>query len=236
MKYQKQWKDVEEFKQEHIARLKPEVRSSPLPPASLRVTSNQVEAQRKLLFKKHRCTTAPTFSIPVIAQIPLFVASTVFFSHLAQRPTPLDDEAFWTLTSMARPDATATIPVTLGLVTLANVETAQWFVGEEKRERERVAKEASDRKDRQILESEGTLKLKPRNIIQGGLRVFSVARIIIGTMVNGVSLELRRSNECLLRECIQSVLVYWLSSATFGLVQTWAFNWWYSRKTARLRR
>ena len=129
-------------------------------------------------------------AIPIISQIPLFVTSTMFFSNLAHRPTPLDDESFWTLTSMARPDPTATIPIALGLVTLANVETSQWFIGEEKRERTRVAQEAKERREKE-LESKGNLTLQPRSIIQGGLRVFSVARIIIGTMVDGVSLRLR---------------------------------------------
>lgn len=124
--------------------------------------------------------------LPILTQLPLFAASTMFFSHLAHRPTPLDDESFWTLTSMARPDATATMPIALGLVTLANVETAQWFVGEDKRERAKAAIEASERRDKE-LEREGKMRVRPRGIIQGGLRVFSVARIIIGTMVDGVS-------------------------------------------------
>lgn len=192
MKYQKHWKNVEEFKKEHLERLKPAVCNQPnLIFQITNLTSCQLEVHRKELLKKHHCTTAATMAIPIISQIPLFVTSTMFFSHIAHRPTPLDDESFWALTSMARPDPTATIPIALGLVTLANVETSHWFVGEEKRERTRVAQEAKERREKE-LESQGNLRLQPRSIIQGGLRVFSVARIIIGTMVDGVSCRLHR--------------------------------------------
>jgi hypothetical protein len=32
----------------------------------------------------------------------------------------------------------------------------------------------------------------------------------------------------------QSIDIYWITSATFGLVQNWAFDWWHRRRKRRL--
>ena len=95
--------------------------------------------------------------------------------------TVLDGEAFLTLTSLAHADGTATLPIVLGLVTLANVESARWFAGADALERERrVAAWTAERRAR------GEQVLEPRRIYQTALRVMAVGRILIAAMVPGV--------------------------------------------------
>lgn len=125
--------------------------------------------------------------IPAVTQLPLFVLSTIFFSNLAVRPTPLESEAFLTLTSLARPDPTAALPIALGLTTYANVETAHWFVGEERAAKDAKRQEAKEALDKKKLEEGVPVLPTTKDLIQGGLRTFSVARIVFGVMVDGVS-------------------------------------------------
>lgn len=127
--------------------------------------------------------------VPAVTQLPLFVLSTIFFSNLAVRPTPLDSESFLTLSSLARPDPTATLPIALGLTTLANVETAHWFVGEDRAARDAKMQETKEAKDRKKFEEGIPVLPNTKDLIQGGLRLFSVARIVIGVMVDGVSVH-----------------------------------------------
>ncbi|EJD01124.1 uncharacterized protein FOMMEDRAFT_88420, partial [Fomitiporia mediterranea MF3/22] len=171
--------------------------------------------RRKELVKKYSCSPTVTNLIPPISQLPLFVFMSALFSHIARGPTPLDDEAFLTLTSLARPDPTGTLPVVLGLMTFANVETAKWFVGAERAARTAAIEERREKEDARVREEGGTIRARLGNVVPSGLRVLSVFRIVVGIMVDG------------------SVLVYWLSSATFGLIQSWVFNWWDARRAAR---
>lgn len=126
--------------------------------------------------------------VPALSQLPLFVISTALFSSIATRPTPLDDEEFLSLTSLARPDPTGMLPVSLGLVTLANVETGGWFVGTERAARTAAIEARQDELDAKKREEGVVVKPKAKNIIQGSLRLFSVMRIVIGVMVDGVCL------------------------------------------------
>ncbi|KAH8113238.1 hypothetical protein DFH11DRAFT_1600910 [Phellopilus nigrolimitatus] len=189
---------IEHFRKVHLERLK-----------------RAVDTRRRELFVAHSCAPMPTMLVPALTQLPLFVVSTALFSSLAIRPTPLDDEAFLTLTSLARPDSSGALPVALGLVTLANVETGGWFVGAERAARnaqieEGIAKSAAKRREEGV-----PVVPRTKDVVQGALRILSVLRIVIGVMVDG------------------SVIVYWLSSATFGLFQSWGFNWWDARRAER---
>lgn len=135
-------------------------------------------------------------AIPALTQLPLFVLSTIFFQGLTSSPsslTGLKDENFLTLTSLTRPDATATLPIALGLVTLGNVETANWFVGVRRAARETEREEkAKDARQKAMEKSQETGERPPlplpslRQTVQGSLRLFAIARIVIGVMVDGV--------------------------------------------------
>jgi hypothetical protein len=141
-------------------------------------------ARRKKLFTEHRCRPWLTMAIPPLTQLPLFVGSSMFLSRLSQPPTAFDSEAFLTLTSLAHADPTAALPIALGLITLANVESSsfRWFVSAE-------AKEGEEKEQRRIAEkrAQGHIVLEPRKIVQSGLRLLSVGRILIGAVVPGVS-------------------------------------------------
>lgn len=121
--------------------------------------------------------------MPIVTQLPLFVGTSMVLSHATSTAaTVLDSEAFFTLTSLAHPDATLTLPIMLGMITLANVESARWFVSAEVLEREqKVAAWTAERRAR------GESILEPRKIYQTSLRIMSVARILIAAMVPGVS-------------------------------------------------
>ena len=124
----------------------------------------------------------PTILMPVLSQLPLFVGTSMVLSHASSAPTVLDSEAFFTLTSLAHSDSTATLPILLGIITLANVESARWFVSAEVLQREaQVAKWTAERRAR------GEQILEPRKIYQTTLRMLSVGRILIAAMVPGVS-------------------------------------------------
>ena len=124
----------------------------------------------------------PTILMPVLSQLPLFVGTSMVLSHASSAPTVLDSEAFFTLTSLAHSDSTATLPILLGIITLANVESSHWFVSAEALQREQqVAKWTAERR------AKGEQILEPRKISQSALRILSVGRILIAAMVPGVS-------------------------------------------------
>ncbi|KAI9512237.1 60Kd inner membrane protein-domain-containing protein [Russula earlei] len=169
-------------------------------------------ARRNELFTQHRCRPWLTMLIPPLTQLPLFVGSSVFLSSLSRPPTVFDAESFLTLTSLSHADPTAALPIALGMITLANVESSRWFVSAQARVRE-------EREQRRLAEkrAQGHVVLEPRKVVQFGLRLLSVGRILIGAVVPG------------------SVVLYWVTSATFGLLQTWIFDYW-ERRRSNMRR
>ncbi|KAF8272549.1 60Kd inner membrane protein-domain-containing protein [Lactarius quietus] len=174
-----------------------------------RVKKNMV-ARRNELFANHRCRPWITMLVPPITQLPLFVGSSMFLSRLSQPPTVFDSESFLTLTSLSHAEPTATLPIVLGIMTLANVESSRWFISEAAKEKEEVEQKRVAEK-----RAQGLVVLEPRKIVQSGLRILSVGRILIGSVVPG------------------SVLLYWVSSATFGLLQTWVFDYWERQRSNR---
>jgi inner membrane protein COX18 len=122
--------------------------------------------------------------IPPLTQLPVFVGSSMLLSRLSQPPlsaSAFDAEAFLTLTSLAHADPTAALPIALGVITLANVESSRWFVSAEAKEREDAERGRVAEKRKQ-----GQIVLEPRRIVQFGLRLLSVGRILIGAVVPGV--------------------------------------------------
>jgi len=160
------------------------------------------KARRKELLSKHGVSPMLTMAVPALTQLPVFVISSMVFSRLTQPPSVLDSESFLTLTSLLNPDPTAAIPILIGMITLANAESAKWFISDtQKSLQEKVEKRNAEKR------AQGHTVVEPKNIVQNGLRVMSVGRILIAAMVPG------------------AVEVYWLASASFGLVQTWIFDW-----------
>lgn len=121
------------------------------------------------------------FIVPLVTQVPVFVGLTMVVSRACQAPTPLDAESFTTLTSLAHVDPTAALPIALGIITLANVESSRWFMSAEQRERERKVDEWTTAK-----RAKGETVFRPRNILQGGLRLLSIGRIMVAATFPGV--------------------------------------------------
>ncbi|KAJ3500756.1 hypothetical protein NLJ89_g9648 [Agrocybe chaxingu] len=169
-------------------------------------------AKRKELFKEHKCSPLPSIIVPPLSQLPVFIGFTIMLSRLSLDPTPFDSESFLTLTSLAHPDPTMTMPVVLGLLTMANVESGNWVMNAAEKEQLRAAEE---REAKRVAEG-GKPRIHPGKVIKSVLRGLSVFRIIIAAMTPG------------------SVTLYWVTSATFGVFQTWAMEWNDARRRRRL--
>ncbi|KAL0949454.1 hypothetical protein HGRIS_009509 [Hohenbuehelia grisea] len=168
---------------------------------------------RKTLYKKYRCGPITSIIVPTLSQLPVFVLSSMMLSRLSVAPTPFDSESFLTLTTLAHPDPTMTLPIVLGMITMANVESSNWVMSAAERER---AQKLEEMNAKRLAEGEKPL-IQPNKLIKSGLRILSVVRIIFAALMPG------------------SVTLYWVTSATFGLFQTWGMDWWDSvRKRKRL--
>ncbi|KAF9464462.1 60Kd inner membrane protein-domain-containing protein [Collybia nuda] len=160
-------------------------------------------ARRKELFKVHKCRPLPSIIIPPLSQLPLFVIGTIVFGRLSLDPTPFDSESFLTLTTLAHPDPTMTLPILLGVITMANVESSNWVMNAAERERSRQIEE----KNAKIRAEGGRPNIEPKKLIKSGLRLLSIGRILIAAITPG------------------SIALYWVTSAAFGLLQTWVMDW-----------
>jgi len=167
--------------------------------------------RRKQLFSEYRCSPGLTMVIPLVTQLPLFMGFSIVLNRLSQSPTPFDSESFLTLSTLAHTDPTATLPIALGLITLANVESSRWFITEEQRDREEKVQKWKDERV-----ARGETVIEPQKIVKSALRLISVGRIVIATMVPG------------------GVVIYWVTSAAFGLVQTWIMDYWELRRKRKL--
>ena len=110
----------------------------------------------------------------------------MMLGRLSLDPTPFDSESFLTLTTLAHPDPTMTLPIILGVLTMANVESSNWVMNAAERERERQMEERAAKR----VGVDGQLQIKPKSLIRSGLRLLSVGRIIIAAMAPGVSVHI----------------------------------------------
>ncbi|KAL0565053.1 60S ribosomal protein L6 [Marasmius crinis-equi] len=170
-----------------------------------------MESHRKELCKVHNCGTMLTMAAPIIAQTPVFVVMTVMFARLSIDPTsPFDSESFLTLTTLNHSDPTMTLPVVLGLLSMANVDASSWAFNAYETE---MQKDLRAKKEKLAAE-QGVRHIEPRNIIRSIMRGLSVGRIGLGAIAPG------------------AVCLYWVTSAAFGLVQSWTMA---SRNVRRKR-
>ncbi|KIJ70050.1 hypothetical protein HYDPIDRAFT_104734 [Hydnomerulius pinastri MD-312] len=171
-----------------------------------------MKPRRKELFKEHHCQPWLTNLLPIAVQLPLFVVLSMVFRRLSENPTPFDSESFLTLSTLAHPDSTAALPIAIGLLTFANVESSRWFMTDAERAREvQVKKWTEERVAR------GEFVIQPMKMLKSGLRYSALFRTFIALSVPG------------------GLALYWTSSAAFGLVQTWILESWATRRTRRLQ-
>lgn len=160
-------------------------------------------ARRKELFKEYNCRPLPSIIAPPLSQLPFFVITTVALGRLSLDPTPFDSESFLTLTTLAHPDPTLTLPIILGILTMANVESSNWVMNAAEREREQQIEE----KHAKRIADGGKPHIQPKKVLKTVLRILSVGRIILASITPG------------------SITLYWVTSSAFGLIQTWYFDW-----------
>jgi len=171
-----------------------------------------IRKKKEQLFQRHRCSPIPTMLVPFLAQAPLFIIVSLVMRDACIAPSPLDMEAIFTLSSLSRPDSTGALPIIVGLLSLANVDCAKWFVGGEQA-RALLAKErARKQRDKEA----GLIRISPQTAAKQLLRFFSVLRIVIGMVLPG------------------AVIMYWTSSAAYSLVQSWIFDYWEAKHKERL--
>ncbi|KAJ7764973.1 60Kd inner membrane protein-domain-containing protein [Mycena maculata] len=126
-------------------------------------TKEKLQVEIKRLLTEHKCHPILSMVVSPATQLPVFIVMTTVFSRLAQDPTPFDSEAFFTLTTLNHADPTWTIPIILGMVTMANVESNHWFL-------------SSVQKDR--LAQQGEKRAAVRSLLREGLNGLSLVRII----------------------------------------------------------
>lgn len=148
-------------------------------------------------------------------------------SRASMPPTVLDSESFLTITSLSHGDPTGTLPIMLGILTFANVDASRWFMTPQARLREQQVAEWTAKR-----RAAGETVIEPRKIFQSTLRIASVGRIIIALLVPGVSGMPAHCDGTPLKSwtTLQSIQLYWVTSAAFGLIQTWVLDWWGHRR------
>jgi len=86
---------------------------------------------------------------------------------------------------------------------MGQAESSNWIMNAAERQRARKIEEENAKR----AAEGGKPVIRPQAIIKSGLRILSVGRIIIAAITPG------------------SIALYWVTSAAFGLCQTWLTNW-----------
>ena len=123
--------------------------------------------------------------VPPAVQLPLFVVLSMIFQTACIPPSPLEMESVFTFDSLTQPDSTATMPIVVGLLSLANVDTSKWLVGGKTAQN----KLSKDELETQKQDKDGVIKIRPQQMVKGILRLLSVARILVAMSFPGVMLS-----------------------------------------------
>jgi len=137
------------------------------------------------LIEERNCDPKWTIPISVLVQAPPYIVFSIILSCAAADPlTPFRSESFLTLTSLAHPDPTMTMPIVLGIISMANVDTRNWWLTLAEREKEKKFHEWKATK----AERQGKPYIKSplKNIMRG----LSIARIGLAMLVPGVSFNI----------------------------------------------
>jgi inner membrane protein COX18 len=171
--------------------------------------------------------------VPTAAQLPVFVLSSMTAWQMCTSPTPLDAESFFSLTSLTHPDPIFALPIAVGMITFANVETSLWFRDPAAVERaQQVEKWSSERRAR------GETVLRTGDFLKNLGRGAALARILWAATIPGVS---RLDAACSVNAddvaacLLQGVALVWVTSAAYGLVQNWVFDYWDARRRRQLQ-
>lgn len=112
------------------------------------------------------------------------------------------------------------LPIALGFLTMAQIESGNWFL------------KATERTYTRNPDGTEVVKEEPFVLRKTVLRLLSVARIIVAAVSPGV-----RNNYLKMWSQVnvffQAVALYWVSSATFALFQTWVMHYIDLRRSKR---
>lgn len=156
-------------------------------PALFPTTCNLIKARSQMtkkfneLIKERKCDPKWTIPISALLQAPPYIAFSMILSRVAADPlTPFRSESFLTLTSLAHPDPTMALPIVLGIISMANVDTRSWWMTAAEQEREK--------KYHQWKVEKAEKKGKPyvQSPLKSILRGLSIARIGLAMLVPGV--------------------------------------------------
>lgn len=137
------------------------------------------------LIKERNCDPKWTIPVSALVQAPPYIAFSMILSRVAADPlTPFRSESFLTLTSLAHSDPTMALPIILGIISMANVDTRNWWLTAAERERDKKYHEWKAAK----ADKEG----KPyiQSPLKSALRGLSIVRIGLAMLVPGVSCDL----------------------------------------------
>ncbi|KAF8593243.1 hypothetical protein BDV93DRAFT_529957 [Ceratobasidium sp. AG-I] len=168
-------------------------------------------AKIKELNKLHRCSPLPTMIMPFAVHVPLFILATASFRHAALMstipPNPLGSEAFLTLPSLAQVDPTGVLPIAVGLMMFSNIELGRLS---------RPARPPKPTPTSATEEATPTELPKMSSLVtalENGLRGASILFIWVAMQSPG------------------AVVLYWLTSASYTLVERLFFINWGGNKT-----
>lgn len=144
----------------------------------------QLQRAQRDLEKQYKCHPWVTAGVPIIGQMVPFLAASLTFRQVALPPTPFDAESFFTLTSLASIDYTTTLPIAVGLITMANVEMSTWF---------RPLRGASPSpKPQTELTEPAPPKISLAVVIKPILRFMALFRVVVASFLPGVCVYLVR--------------------------------------------
>jgi len=129
-----------------------------------------------------------TLLIPVALNLATFIPMSLTMLAIAMPPTPLDSEAFLTLTALTHPDPSNILPVVIGIMNFANVDSHRWLMPPVRREEVRQREEAAASAAAAAGKPENRLQIKPAAMWGFGMRFLSVARIVFAMYMPGVRL------------------------------------------------
>jgi inner membrane protein COX18 len=137
------------------------------------------------LIKERSCDPKWTIPVSALVQAPPYIALSMVLSRVAADPlSPFRSESFLTLTSLAHSDPTMTLPIVLGIMSMANVDTRNWWLTAAERERDKKYHEWKAAK------AEKAGKPYIQSPLKSVLRGLSIARIGLAMLVPGVRHDL----------------------------------------------
>jgi mitochondrial inner membrane protein COX18 len=149
-----------------------------------------MEARRRQLYSHFNLGALHTVVLPAAVQLATFIPMTYLFLYTAMPPTPLDSESFLHLTTLTHYDPSNILPVAIGILNMANVDSHRWMLQptrfKEQRQVEQNVVQAQLSRGGPSQKAKYELKFRPSGIMASAARCLSVLRIIVAMQMPGV--------------------------------------------------